>query len=44
MWAYPVITLLELLPGVVSFQLERQKGGLSHAGQGGMEKRQEQAI
>ena len=41
MWAYPVITLLELLPAVVSFQLVRQKGGLSHVGE---EERQEATI
>ena len=44
MWAYPVITLLELLPGVVSFQLERQKGGLSHDWKDGQVKRQEHTI
>ena len=44
MWAYPVITLLELLPGVVSFQLERQKGGLSHVWKDGQVKRQEHTI
>ena len=44
MWAYPVITLLELLPAVVSFQLEKQKASLSHVGEDGQEKRQEHTI